>query len=77
MVTNKQSVDLTPQDIAVIESALHTQEKILAMQSRASGDVNATSRLSELKSTLRALRKQTPNGNRQSSWSAMARTLFG
>lgn len=77
MMTNKHSVDLTPQEIAVIESALHTQEKILSMQSRANGDGQATSRLHELKSTLRNLRRQNRNGQKPSTLGSMARSLFG
>lgn len=76
MINSKHSVDLSPQDIAVIESALHTQEKILSMQTRAGGDGSAASRLTELKTTLRNLRKQNPLSGRASPWTSMARTLF-
>lgn len=74
-MTNKHNVDLTQQELDVIEAALHTQEKILSMQSRASGDTTAASRLSELKSTLRKLRKQKRTN--VSSWNFMSKTLFG
>lgn len=77
MICNKHSVDLTPQEIAVIEAALHTQEKILSMQSRAGGDGAATVRLTELKSTLRNLRRQNRTAPRGTGLTGMARTLFG
>jgi hypothetical protein len=76
MMTEKHSVDLTPQELDVIQSALQTQEKILSVQSRASGDGTVANRLGELKGVLNSLRRQTPK-TRPQSWFSMARTLFG
>ncbi|MEP4197577.1 MAG: hypothetical protein ABJL99_18290 [Aliishimia sp.] len=78
MIHNTHSVDLTQQELKLIEAALHTQEKILAVQSRAGQDRSAKSRLDDLKSVLRNLRRQTPHRDApQQSWTQMARTLFG
>ncbi len=79
MMHNKQSVDLSPAEIEVIEAALHTQEKILAMQSRAGGDTTAATRLTQLKSVLRNLRRQNPihQARPAQGFSAMARSFFG
>lgn len=76
MMKDKHSVDLTPQELDVIQSALQTQEKILSVQSRASGDGKVATRLGELKSVLRSLRRQSPK-TRPQGWFSMARTLFG
>ena len=77
MISNKQCVDLTPQEIAVIQSALQTQEKILSVQSRANGDETVRARLGELKRVLKSLRRHSPDTTRQPSWSERARALFG
>jgi len=62
----------------MIESALHTQEKILSVQSRAGQDGSAARRLDELKSVLRKLRRQSPRPHGSApSWTRMARALFG
>lgn len=76
MMNNSYSVDLSPKEIEVIEAALHTQEKILAVQSRADVDGSARARLAQLKGVMRTLRRQTP-ANQPQSWTAMARGLFG
>lgn len=79
MTSEKKSVDLTPQELNVIESALRTQEKILSVQSRAGGDDSATARLSELKQVLRTLDRQSgPVAPVQcQGWGSMARGIFG
>ena len=75
----KKSVDLSAAEIEVIEAALHTQEKILSMQSRAGGDNSAALRLSQLKSVLRSLRRQSieATSSQNQSFTAMARSFFG
>ena len=52
MVRTRHKVELTQDELEVITSALHTQEKILAVQSRAGGDPAAEARLGELRSVL-------------------------
>lgn len=78
MKNNTHSVDLTPQELQLIEAALQTQEKILTVQSRAGQDVTTERRLGDLRSALRNLRRQVPVGAPPApSWTQMARTLFG
>ncbi|WP_299150582.1 hypothetical protein [uncultured Tateyamaria sp.] len=77
MLDDTHSVDLTKQDLELIEAALQTQEKILSVQSRAGGDA-ARTRLNDLKGLMRRLRRQTPapHAVAGSSWSQVARQLF-
>lgn len=78
MFGDTRSVDLTAQQIEVIEAALHTQEKILSVQSRAGADMATRARLNELKSVLKTLRRQTPATCTQPwHWTCRARSLFG
>lgn len=58
MFDSKACTDFNEHDLDLIESALHTQEKILAVQSRASGNNTAKLRLNELKSVLRRVRRR-------------------
>ena len=77
MLDETHSVDLTTQDLELIEAALRTQEKILSVQSRAGGSA-ARTRLNDLKGLMRRLRRQTPTANAApaTSWSQAARQLF-
>lgn len=77
MLDDTHSVDLTKQDLELIEAALHTQEKILSVQSRAGGSA-ARERLNILKGLMRRLRRQTPapQSAPAPSWSQAARQLF-
>lgn len=78
MKSNTQSVDLTLQEIKLIEAALQTQEKILSVQSRAGQDTSVSGKLGDLKALLRTLRRQTPKRDTSGrQWTRMARTLFG
>ena len=79
MLNNKLSVNLTNDEISVIESALRTQEKILSMQSRADGDGTARDRLSALQQVLRTLEMQSaiPPQSQGAGWSSVARSIFG
>jgi hypothetical protein len=53
-------LDLTSKDIELIEAALHTQKKILAVQSEAGG-TGASNKLNDLKNLSRRIGKaQTP-----------------
>jgi hypothetical protein len=60
MLEDVQKVDLTKADLDIIEAALATQEKILAVQSRAGGRT-ARLKLNDLKSLMRRLRRQVPD----------------
>ncbi len=77
MIDNVQTVDLTRDDLELIEAALHTQEKILTVQSRAGGS-SARTRLNDLKGLMRRLRRQVPQAEvtNEKSWTQMARSIF-
>jgi hypothetical protein len=77
MRNESHSVDLTKQDLELIEAALQTQEKILSVQSRA-GSNAARTRLNDLKGLMRRLRRQSsaPHAAATPSWSQAARQLF-
>lgn len=77
MTGDTHNLDLTKQDLELIETALQTQEKILSVQSRAGGDT-ARAQLNDLKGLLRRLRRQTPTPNAgcAHSWGQAARQLF-
>ena len=77
MLEDVQKIELTRQDLEMIESALATQEKILAVQSRAGGR-DARARLNDLKSLMRRLRRQVPDDAPAPSqgWSRFARSFF-
>ncbi|MFK7876774.1 MAG: hypothetical protein AB8B71_13505 [Paracoccaceae bacterium] len=74
---SKRNLDLTPQEIEVIEAALNTQEKILSVQSRAGRNAVAASRLSQLQSVLRNVRRQSPARTPATGFGYVARYLFG
>lgn len=79
MMKDKLSVDLTRQELDVIDAALRTQEKILSVQSRADDDSPARARLDELKQVIRTLERQSvlpPQGQGQ-GWGIMTRGFFG
>ena len=60
MLDNLHNLDLTTQDIELIESALQTQKKILAVQSEAGGS-GAHKKLTELKHLIKRInRKAAP-----------------
>ncbi len=77
MLDNLNRLDLTAKDIELIEAALHTQKKILAVQSEAGG-TGARQRLSDLKHLIKRVnRARTQHSTRQNiSWSRMARGFF-
>lgn len=66
MLEDVQKVEFTRRDIELIESALATQEKILAVQSRAGGRA-ARTRLNDLKSLMRRLRRQFPDQSEETA----------
>ena len=82
MLETKNCVEFSEHDLDLIESALHTQEKILAVQSRASGNNTAKVRLNELKSVLRRVRRKNAKATQAPCRSGgglggFARALFG
>ncbi len=62
MNENQSMVALSAQDIALIEAALHTQQKILAVQNGAGG-VGAAEKLAELKRLIYRLETARPSGD--------------
>ncbi len=77
MADDIHNVDLTKQDLEMIEAALQTHEKILSVQSRAGGGA-ARAQLNDLKGLMRRLRRQTPTPNATCTqgWGQAARQLF-
>ncbi|XDA97549.1 hypothetical protein AB1M95_15705 [Sulfitobacter sp. LCG007] len=59
MLGNSLSVELNSSDLDIIETALHTQQKILSVQSEA-GAAEAKERLSALTQLLGRLSRQRP-----------------
>ncbi|WP_187429258.1 hypothetical protein ROLI_029350 [Roseobacter fucihabitans] len=77
MLNNLHSLDLTADDIEMIESALHTQKKILAVQSEAGGS-GAQKRLTDLQHLMKRINrnaKRKPAAQMQ-SWSHFFRMFF-
>lgn len=80
MLEKQQKLEINPEELAVIESALHTQSKILDVQANA-GAAAARSRLNEVKRVLARLDQQKPAPKqprmlRSGAWFSMSR-LFG
>ncbi|MCV3272971.1 hypothetical protein [Roseobacter sinensis] len=77
MLDNLHNLDLTAKDIELIESALHTQKKILTVQSQAGGS-GAHKRLTDLKHLMKRIRRSTarPETDTAQSWGQFARMLF-
>lgn len=78
MFVKTQKLEVSAEQLAVIESALHTQSKILNVQARAGGN-GARLRLNEVKNVLAALAQQkptSPTATGPSRWFGMAR-IFG
>lgn len=66
MLLNRKALDLTPEEIDIIEGALQTQEKILQVQSRAGADSTVLTRLDRLKDVSRTLRRHAAQPPAQS-----------
>ncbi len=77
MLENLNRLDLTAKDIELIESALHTQKKILSVQSQAGG-TGAGHKLTELKHLIKRVNRARPAGETMtySSWMQSFRNLF-
>ncbi|GIT85095.1 MULTISPECIES: hypothetical protein [Roseobacter] len=77
MFENLNRLDLTSKDIDMIEAALHTQKKILAVQSEAGG-TGARRKLTDIKQLMKRVgraRNMNYKGPAQ-SWTQMARTML-
>ena len=76
MFDNLNRLDLTAKDIDLIESALQTQRKILAVQSEAGG-TGAAQKLNELRNLTRRIGKARRSAPRSGgfSFSQMLRAL--
>lgn len=77
MLDNLNTLDLTDKDIALIEAALHTQKKILSVQSEAGGS-GANKKLSELKHLMKRISRNTARQTdaEPQGWAHYARSLF-
>ncbi|MEM9577692.1 MAG: hypothetical protein AAF999_11850 [Pseudomonadota bacterium] len=77
MLDNLNRLDLTQKDIELIESALHTQKKILSVQSQAGG-TGAGHRLTELKHLIKRVNRARPSGHEVAggSWMQSLRNYF-
>ena len=73
MFGKNQKLEISQQEIEVIEAALHTQSKILKVQANAGGRA-AFDKLNEVKRTLAHIAQQTPDRpSRQRPWSGLVR----
>ncbi|ABG31622.1 hypothetical protein CEP88_19790 [Roseobacter denitrificans] len=77
MFDNLNRLDLTSKDIDMIEAALHTQKKILSVQS-AAGGTGARRKLNEIKQLMKRVgrARAAQNGNAAPSWAQMARMML-
>lgn len=77
MLDSLHNLDLTAKDIELIESALHTQKKILLVQSQAGGS-GAHKRLTDLKHLMKRIHRSTTHKAAPQShgWGHFARALF-
>ncbi len=77
MFDETQNLDLSRKDLALIEAALHTQQKILSVQSQAGGK-RAKQNLTDVKYLIRRIGQYAPKPQTQepASWAQMARSLF-
>ncbi len=78
MFDSGKKLDLTTKDLEMIEAALHTQKKILSMQSEA-GRTGARQKLSDLRHLMQRIgrSRRTAPETEPVSWSLFGRTLFG
>ncbi|MBW4963173.1 hypothetical protein [Sulfitobacter sp. CW3] len=60
MSDEKQKLEISQSELALIESALHTQAKILTVQASAGG-AKALARLNDVKGALSTIRQQKPH----------------
>ncbi|MEE4189217.1 MAG: hypothetical protein V2I76_12305 [Roseobacter sp.] len=77
MLDNRNGLNLTPDDIEIIEAALHTQKRILMVQNEA-GARDARQKLWHLKQVIKRVAHSRASGQRpaQATWAEMARGFF-
>ncbi|WP_298972001.1 hypothetical protein [uncultured Roseobacter sp.] len=77
MLDNLHKLGLSEKDIELIESALHTQKKILSVQSEAGGS-GAHQKLVDLKHLIKRINRSTIRkpAEPSQSWSNFLRMLF-
>lgn len=79
MLDEPNHLELSAEDLKMIENALHTQEKILSVQSRAGGNA-AKTRLTELRNLIYRVRRQNPvhagETKKTGAWCMITRGLF-
>lgn len=77
MFDDQNRLELTSKDIALIESALHTQQKILSVQS-AAGGAGARQKLDDVKHLVKRVGRasQRQAVTKRSGWSHMMQWLF-
>ncbi len=78
MLERVRQLELTAKDFEMIEAALHTQQKILSVQSEAGG-TGAREKLTDLKHLMQRIgRAGSPRkACTQSLWSYLTGSLFG
>ena len=73
MFDNKQKLEISQDELALIEAALHTQSKILSVQASAGGS-KAVGRLNEVKRVLSAIAQQrAPETRTKPAWGGLFR----
>lgn len=77
MFENLNRLDLTTKDIEMIEAALHTQKKILAVQSEAGG-TGSRRKLTALKQLMKRVSRArgAKPAETSASWTQMARAML-
>lgn len=82
MLSRTYRIDLTRQELDEIEAALHTQAKILSLQNDSGNGNPAQTRLHDLKSVLKSLKRQRHHSRkaqmsaRPMFWPGRALSLF-
>lgn len=78
MLDDHNGLSLTAKEIELIESALHTQKKILSVQSEAGGS-GARQKLSDLQRLMKRVRRAAPERDtaQTCSWGNVLRSMLG
>jgi hypothetical protein len=76
MLDGFHKLDLSAKELELIEAALHTQKKILSVQSQAGGSV-AREKLGDLKQLMKRIRRERPQfSSSKSTWLHSFRAYF-
>lgn len=76
MLESANKLELTAKDLELIEAALHTQKKILSMQSKAGG-TGSREKLSDLRHLMNRIGRTKASKSEPVSLSLLARMIFG